>query len=153
MSIIDARQFFLERTAESMFERVCKPDVLSNTVVELILPHTKEIIEVTEESHKGIFESEIVDKDYVMMTTKYHFHRTTHLGKGIIRIWIYSCWYFDFYTLICDNVIEEHIMPSFESEKKINENIIDSSLRESEQTMSEIKHIEQIISELQPYGN
>jgi 3-methyladenine DNA glycosylase AlkC len=137
--VIDKVSFFAAKTVDTLNQHFDSHYYrLSNRCIKILIPYTFSIQEFYDDYESILRRNSCIEE--VLEATENHFHSMEFLCKGIIRVRIFTSWWFDLYTTLDDNTIVEELLPVFEKERKYNQRIIDNEMRYLDDVRKKIEY-------------
>ena len=148
--IIDRVSFFANKTADNLNDHFNKHYYkLSNRCVKILLPYTYSIQEFYDEYDQILRRSAAPEE--VLAATEDHRHYIEFLAKGLVRVRIYTSWWFDLYTTINEETLEIELAPAAKKERKYNDRIIENEAEYLDELQKKIEYFEDLANSWSSY--
>jgi hypothetical protein len=142
-NVINKVSFFASKTADNLNDHFNRHYYkLSNRCVKILIPYTYSIQEFYDE-YEDIRRCNALPED-VLAATEDHRHSIEFLAKGLVRVRIYTSWWFDLYTTIDEETLERELVPAAKKEQKHNERIILNEMEYLDELQKKIEHFEDL---------
>lgn len=142
-NVIDKVSFFASKTADNLNDHFNRHYYkLSNRCVKILIPYTYSIQEFYDEYDQILRRSAAPEE--VLFATEEHRHSLEFLAKGLIRVRVYTSWWFDMYTTIDEETIERELVPVAKKEAKFNERIILNEMEYLDELQKKIEYFEDL---------
>jgi len=136
-NVIDKVSFFAAKTVDNLSNHFDNHYYrLSNRCVKIIIPYTYSIQEFYDE-YDNILRRNAAPEEVLSATEEYRYS-LEFLAKGLVRVKIYTSWWFDLYTTIDENTLEYELKPAANKERKFNEKIITNEAKYMEDLQNKI---------------
>lgn len=142
-NVIDKVSFFALKTADNLNDHFNRHYYrLSNRCVKILIPYTYSIQEFYDEYDQILRRSAAPEE--VLSATEEHRHSLEFLAKGLVRVRVYTSWWFDLYTTIDEETLERELIPVAKKEEKRNESIILNEMEYLDELQKKIEYFEGI---------
>lgn len=142
-NVINRVSFFASKTADNLNDHFNRHYYkLSNRCVKILIPYTYSIQEFYDDYEQIKRSSSGVEE--VLTATENHRHSLEFLAKGLVRVNIFTSWWFDLYTTIDENTLIRQMKPVADKEESHNERIILNEMRYLDELQKKIEYFESI---------